>query len=79
MEIGCHVLLASLIAVGRLVLHQGGGTASVEEVDRHALVAAAVRGLEVAIEVGEEVDLGAVELALGQDTGHLDAGVDLGV
>jgi hypothetical protein len=71
--------LTGLFVVGRLVVHQGLRAATVQKVDGHSSVAAAVRRLEVSIEIWQEVDLVAVELSFGEDTWDLDAGIDLGV
>lgn len=74
----CLLLLRGL-AVGRLVLLQGGGTAAVEEVDGDTGLTATVGRGEAAIEVREKVDLLAVESTLGKDTGHGNANIGLGV
>lgn len=71
-------LLVRLLVVGGLVVHEGSGTATVEEVDGNRLVVAVGR-LELAVEVREEVDLLAIDLTLCEDTGNLDANIGLGV
>lgn len=68
-----------VLAVGRLVLLQGLGAAVVEEVDLDARLAAAVGAGHIAGEVGQEVDVLAVDLAGGEDAGDLDADIGLGV
>lgn len=68
-----------VLAVGGLVLLQGLGAAVVEEVDLDAGLSAAVGAGHIAGEVGQEVDILAVDLAGGEDAGDLDADVGLGV
>lgn len=71
--------MSRAIAVGRHVLHERSSSTVIEEVDRHAHATATVRGCETAAEVWEEVDLGAVESALGEDPWNRDANVWLSV
>lgn len=73
------VLLVRALVVGRLVLFQRVGATAVEEVDRRALLAAAVGCLLGAIEVAGQVKVFAIKLSWGQDAGHDDANVWLGV
>lgn len=73
-----NILLVGLFVVGRLVLLEGVGSAAVEEVDAGGLVATVGRG-QHAVEVGSQVDLGAVLHTLGEDTGDGDADVGRGV
>ena len=62
------------VAVGRLVGHDGFGASAIQEIDGHPCFAASVGGVQAAVEVGEEVDFGAVEVAGGEDAGHFHGG-----
>lgn len=80
----CHLfsdnsLLLGCVIVCRLVLHQGSGTATIEEVDLLTLATATVGNRESAIKVRHKVDFDAIDLTLGQDSGNLDTNVGLGV
>lgn len=66
-------------AIGGLVLLEGSSTTVVEEVDRDTSVTATVGGSERSVEVRKEVDVLAIKLARGQDTGHGDADIGLSV
>ena len=59
------------------VHHEGGGAAAVEEALADAGFAAHVGGEQCAVEVGEQVDLGAVVGAICENAGHGDADVGL--
>lgn len=73
-QVGEEEVLVGGVAVGGHVLHQRSGSTVVKEVDSNTGAAAAVRRGETAIEVGEEVDISAVDLARGKDTGDSDVG-----
>jgi hypothetical protein len=74
-----HALLVGGLVVGRLVLLQWSGAPAIEEVHRLAGAAAAVGGLEGAVEEWQEVDIGSVVLSGGEDSGDGDTNVWLGV
>ena len=71
------VLLIRGCVVGGHIHHEGSGAASVEEALADAGFAAHVGGEECAVEVGEQVDLGAVVGAICENAGHGDADVGL--
>lgn len=72
-------VLHGRVVIGRHVLHQGLGGTTIKEVDGHSGVASAVARGQLAGEVGEKVDVGAVEGSGSQDTGDCDADIGLGV
>jgi hypothetical protein len=72
-----NALLIRGCVVGGHVHHEGGGAAAIEEALADARFAAHVGGEEGAVEVGEQVDLGAVVGAICQNAGHGDADVGL--
>lgn len=78
-QMGDEEVLVGLLVVGGLVLHEGLSGTTVKEVDGDTLVTTSVGGGKVASEVGEQVDLLALDLALSQDTGNLDADIGHGV
>ena len=71
MEKTSRVLLVGGGVIRRLVHHQRGGTAAVEEVHRDTHAASIVGGGEHAVEVLEQVDIGPVVLlAHSEDSRH---------
>lgn len=70
--------MVRLLVVGGHVLLEGLGGTTVKEVDASGLVLA-VGGSESTREVGSKVDLLAIDLTLGENTGNSDASVGLGV
>jgi hypothetical protein len=78
--LGKNLLLLRVLAVGGHVFHEGSGTSIVEEVDADTGLSTTVAGEQGSVEVGQEVDILALELTLGEDTrdGVLGGGV-LGV
>ena len=73
------LLLGRAVCVGRHVHHERSGSTVVEEVDGDSHAPTPVRGCEGTGEVWEEVDSGAIVLALGKNTCDGDADVWLSV
>lgn len=71
---GDSLLLRGVI-VGRLVLHQRLGSATVEEVDRNTRISASVARSKRAVEVWQKLDLGIVVHTRSEDTRHCDSDV----
>ena len=65
--------------VRRFIHHQWYCTAIVKKVNGHTNIPTTVGGVEGAIEVGQEIDLGVIVFSGSQDTRHRDADVWFGV